>query len=79
MKKLIKSKRPTEYQTIWLRRIASFPMMVTRVPGEPTRYSLQNGHTIPSPTAETLIRNGWVKGERDGLFDEPQTYRALTP
>jgi hypothetical protein len=79
MKKSTKRTRPTGYQTLWLRRIASSPMMVTREPGEPTRYSLQNGHTIPSPTAETLIKNGWVKGERDGLFDEPQTYRALTP
>jgi hypothetical protein len=79
MKRSTKPKRPTEHQTAWLRRIASFPMMVTRVSGEPIRYSLQNGATVPRLTAEILIRNGWVKAERDGLFDEPQTYRALTP
>jgi hypothetical protein len=79
MKRPTKPKRPTEYQTQWLRRIAASPMMVTRGPGEPVRYSLQNGATIPLLTAKTLIRNGWVKAERDGLFDEPQTYRALTP
>jgi hypothetical protein len=79
VKKPAKPKRPTEHQTVWLRRIAASPMMITREPGESVRYSLQNGATIPAPTAETLIRNGWVKAERDGLFDEPQTYRALTP
>jgi hypothetical protein len=78
MKKPSKPKRPTDTQAAWLRRIARSPMMATRVPGEPTRYGLQNGNDVPAQTAEALIRNGWVKGERDGLFDEPQTYRALT-
>lgn len=79
MKKQTKVKRPTIYQSQWLNRIAHSAMMVTGVPGEEARYGLHNGSTIPTPTAKTLIENGWVKAERDGLFDEPQTYRALTP
>jgi hypothetical protein len=71
--------RPNHYQAQWLRRIAQSPMMVTRVPGEPPRYSLQTGEIIPQRTAEILIRNGWLRAQRDGLFDDPQTYRAHTP
>lgn len=74
-----KPRRPTEYQAQWLRRIAQSAMMVTRGPGEPIRYILQNGATIPASTAETLIRNGWLRAERDGLFADAQTYRTLTP
>jgi hypothetical protein len=69
---------PTLMQAQWLRRIAQSPLMVTHTPGEETRYSLQNGTTVPRPTAETLIRKGWLKAERDGLFDLPQSYRVLT-
>ena len=79
VKKQSKAKRPTIGQSKWLAMIARSAMMVTKISGAADRYGLQSGEAIPSDTAETLIRNGWVKAERDGLFDEPQTYRALTP
>ncbi len=72
-------KRPSENQSRWLARIAQSPLMVTRVPGEEPRFSLQNGHTVPRSTVDVLIRNGWIKDERDGLFDDAQTYRVLKP
>lgn len=70
---------PTYYQAGLLRQIAQSPMMMTRVPGEEIRFSLQNGKTIPRHTAEVLIRSGWVKGDADGMFGDTQTYRVLTP
>jgi hypothetical protein len=73
-----KPKRPNENQSRWLQRIAQSPLMVTF--GEETRFSLQNGQTVPRPAAEVLIRNGWVKADGDALFfDRTQTYRALKP
>jgi hypothetical protein len=74
-----KPKRPSLIQASWLRRIASDPMMKTYVGNRVAVFSLQNGEEVPPHIAQTLIKNGWVKGQRDGIFDDPQTYIALTP
>lgn len=73
-------RKPTLAQTQWLHRIALSPLMKTYIDGEPQpRFSLVSGETVPFPTASLLIRNGWVRPQRDGLFDDPQTYVALKP
>ncbi len=74
-----KPRRPTAHQSSWLRRIAVSPLMVTKTEGILDSYSLQNGDPVPTYTAKTLIDNGWVIGERDGMFDIPQTYTVLKP
>lgn len=76
--------KPTEAQAKWLQRIAHSPLMKTYLVGDPDpHWSLQNGATIPSPIAQVLVRNGWVKGRRDGLFGDEQSYvrvyEALRP
>lgn len=39
-----------------------------------------HAQAVPLPTAQVLIRNGWVREQRDSLFaDDTQTYIALTP
>lgn len=70
---------PTIVQYNWLRRIALSPLTLTRQPGEPARYSLANGATVPETTVRVLIRNGWVRPQRDGLFDDCQTWVARKP
>lgn len=72
-------KKPNFQEAQWLKRIAQSPLMVTKRQDEEPFYCLQNGNSIPAKTAISLIKNGWVKGQRDGLFDDPQTYTALTP
>jgi hypothetical protein len=80
MTRSIRNKLPTKSQTIWLRRIALSPLMVTRTPEFNDRYSLANGLTVPERTAKILIDRGWVVAERDGMWsDAPQTYRVRTP
>ncbi len=75
-----KPSKPNENQAQWLRRIAVSPLMKTCIEGEDApRWSLQNGATVPAHTVSALIRNGWVRPVKDGLFDDPQTYLALTP
>lgn len=73
--------KPTHIQAEWLRRIAVSPLMKTHMEGESLpRFSLQSGATVPHTTAQVLIRNGWVRERRDGLWpDDAQTYVALTP
>lgn len=70
--------KPTETQAAWLRLIAVSPLMKTHIEGEALpRFSLQSGATVPLSTAQVLIRNGWVREQRDGLFpDDAQTYIA---
>ncbi len=55
--------------------------MKTYVPGRNTVWSLANGREISEDCAKALIRNGWVKPQRDGLelLDETQTYTAIKP
>ena len=79
--------KPTEEQAKWLKRIAHSPLMKTYTPGDPDpRYSLQNGQTVPAPTAQLLIRNGWVTGQRAALLEDDEQawgvdrqYEALRP
>lgn len=71
--------RPNYREAAWLKRIAASPLMLTKVPGEDVHYSLQDGTPVPEATARRLIACGWLKAQRDGLWEEPQTYRALTP
>ncbi len=78
MRKAKSPPKPNHYQVAWLGRIARSPLMKTFIDDE-VRFSLQNGETVPAHTAKVLIRNGWVKPRRDGLFDDTQTYTALKP
>lgn len=71
----MRNRKPTHAQAAWLQRIARSPLMKTYLDGDPQpRFSLQNGETVPADTAMILIRNGWVKGRRDGLFGDEQSY-----
>jgi hypothetical protein len=70
---------PTYYQSSWLKRIAKWGMMLTRDADHDERYSLLDGTTIPAGTARILIRRGWVKGRKDGMFDDHQTFHVLKP
>jgi hypothetical protein len=79
MPKSVKAKKPSTTQAMWLRRIAISPMMKTYIGNKEAVFSLASGEGIPPYVAQALIRNGWVKGQKDGMFDDPQTYIALTP
>ena len=76
-----KPKKPTQYQTKILAQIAHSPLMKTYTPERTVIWGLANGKQISEACANALIRNGWVKPQRDGLglFDESQTYISLTP
>ena len=75
-----KVKRPSETQARLLQRIAQSYMMVTQIPGEPDSYHFPNGEPINGNAAQALIRNRWVKGNLDSMFDsKPQRYDALKP
>ena len=74
------AKRPTETQARLLQKIAQSCMMVTQIPGEPDSYHFPNGELINGKAAQALIRNRWVEGNRDSMFDSrPQRYDALKP
>lgn len=83
----MKTHKPTRKQADWLKRIALCPLMKTYLPGDrELQYTLQDGTPVPLDLAERLIRNGWVKGRRDGLFGDQQSwtpehrvYEALKP
>jgi hypothetical protein len=70
--------KPNTVEFSWLKRISYSLMMVTNRNGT-KEYGLQDGTPIPENVATTLIKRGWVVGQKDGLFDESQTYRALVP
>jgi hypothetical protein len=83
-------RKPTLLQTAWLRRVAqSGGLMVTYQADGPSHFALVTGDVVPKEMAEALIKNGWMRGQRDGLRlvepgdvlggERPQTYRALTP
>lgn len=77
-----KPRKPTKYQSRVLAMIARHSLMKTFVPTRPLPFWHVEGiGEISHECAQALIRNGWVKGNRDGLpmFEETQTYRALTP
>lgn len=79
--RVAKPKKPTQYQVKILAQIARSPLMKTYTPEWTVIWGLQNGRQISEECANALIRNGWVKPLRDGLglFDESQTYVALSP
>jgi hypothetical protein len=81
MKKPTRPKLPTEHQTKVLRRIAETGcMMLTHSKDGRDRYTDASGSTIAESVARALIRNGWVVGQRDPMFDlTPQSWRARTP
>lgn len=71
----MKTHHPTHEQAAWLRRIAASPLMKTYLPDDrQVYYSLQNGDPVPLDIAERLIRNGWVRGRRDGFWGDEQSY-----
>lgn len=76
-----KPKKPTIFQTKILAAIAHSPLMKTYSADKKTIWALQNGREISDKCAEALIRNGWVKPQRDGLglYEESQTYAAIVP
>ncbi len=75
-----KAPKPTYLQAAWLRRIAQSSMMKTYNENrEPFFVISTTGERIPTVIAVTLIHNGWVKGQRDGMFDDPQSYVVLKP
>ncbi len=76
-----KNRRPTEFQTRVLGRIAQTGrLMLTHQESKPDSYADGAGSTIDERTAKILIRNGWVVAERDGMFDlAPRSWRAKGP
>lgn len=79
---MVHRKLPTEAQTRVLRRIAQNggALMLTKEPDKEDRYSDLAGRTIGAATARILIRNGWVRAQRDSMFDlDPQTWWIKTP
>ena len=76
-----KPKKPSIYQTNILAQIARSPLVKTYSANHKTIWGLANGEEISEACANALIRNGWVKPQRDGLglFEGTQTYVALTP
>lgn len=82
MKRTAKVRKPTEFQARVLQMIARSMLIKTRLPSrEIPVWTVKGFGEIPHADAQALIRNGWVTAQRDGLsmFDESQTYKALTP
>lgn len=76
-----KVKKPTIYQSKILAQIAQSPLIKTYSADRRVLWGLANGREISEVCANALIRNGWVKSQRDGLgiFDDSQTYVTLKP
>jgi hypothetical protein len=77
-----KPKKPTLYQAAILKQIAGSMLTKTLLPSRAVPlWQIEGGSEISHECAQALIRNGWLKPNRDGLsmFDESQTYTALTP
>jgi hypothetical protein len=73
-----KPKRPTEAETILLRRIAQNGgvLCVTNLP-EGKHYHDAAGIAVKAKMAASLIANGFVVPQRDSMFDfGPQTWRV---
>jgi hypothetical protein len=82
MPKLKKPRKPTSYQSSILARIARSRLIKTRLPSKDVPVWIIDGSgEISHECAQALIRNGWVKPQRDGLsmFEESQSYLALVP
>ena len=70
--------KPTIADMKLLTRIAHNPLLKTGA-GESAEYSLANGEAVNRAQAERVIMNGWVIGNRDGLFGMSQSYRCRRP
>ena len=80
--KSAKPKKPTIYQSGVLARIAQSKLIKTRLPTKEVPLWIIDGDgEISHECAQALIRNGWVKPNRDGLsmFEESQSYSVLKP
>ena len=79
----------TSLQTDWLKRIAQHgPLIKTYL--EKRRgsvltgkrevvYSLAGGQPVPTGVAERLIHSNMLVPQKDGMFDDCQSWRAKTP
>ena len=80
--KSAKPKKPNLYQARVIKMIAqSGPLTKTYSADHKVLYSLANGTPVPENTVRVLLRNNWLKPNRDGLdmFDESQSYSVLKP
>lgn len=78
----IKPKKPTLEQASLLRQIAQSRLVKTYISDNPLPlWQIDGGKEISHKTALTLIRNGWIKSQRDGLptFGDTQSYVVLNP
>jgi hypothetical protein len=81
----MKTRKPTEAQAAWLKRIAHSPLLKTcLLEGAQGRYSLEDGTPVPLDIAERLIRNGWVRARRVSGAEQTyaphdRVYEALRP
>jgi hypothetical protein len=67
----------TIYQAAVLRQMAiSGSALVKTFDGKYGKitWGLANGREVTDACARALIRNGWVLAQRDGMYDETQTY-----
>jgi L-alanine-DL-glutamate epimerase-like enolase superfamily enzyme len=73
--------KPTQFQSRILAMIAHSPLTKTYSADHKTIWALQDGREISEVCATALVRNGWVKPQRDGLglHEDSQTYTALKP
>jgi len=79
MKKAKQPAKPkvTIYQAQVLRQMAiSRSALVKTFDGKLGRvtWGLANGREVTDACARALIRNGWVIPQRDGMYDEAQTF-----
>lgn len=74
----IKRPKPNLSDTKLLQQIAHQSLLKTRV-GKDWEYSLADGSPVHRRDAERLINNGWLRGNKDGLFGDSQTFSALKP
>lgn len=78
----IKLKKPTLEQASLLRQIAQSCLVKTYISSNPLPlWQIDGGKEISHKTALTLIGNGWIKSQQDGLpvLGDTQTYVALKP
>ena len=81
--------KPNSLQTEWIRRIAlNGPLMKTYLEkrrgsvltgNREVTYSLADGTAVSNSVAERLIRSNMLVPQKDGMFDDCQTWRVKTP
>lgn len=71
-----KPKKPTKSQSALLDRVrAAGALCAQKVEGEP-EFFLPGGKVVNAVAARNCIARGWLVPNQDGLFGDPQTYRA---